>query len=344
MFGVTDRVITLLGIGKKETGGAALTSETDLTSAGTRRAFGNVSITAESDLTASGGVRLFGAASLTVESDASGTATRRVPADAGMTVESDVSAAGTRRVLGGSGLTVESDLSATARSTLFVSITADFDTTFEGTANATFRSVAADLSADMAVSGEAIVRLGGSAEVSAQSQLDAAATRRQFAASGLTLESGLVVSAVRRVLAAASLDSTVDATITSAPVRIRFGESELSGGMDDVTAAATRVCFGEVDMTGGDTAFTATPGTVYRLVLSTAKRSITDDWLLRRYPIDVGLSLLVSGGTVTEVEVPSQTELAEADYYFLGGRNNPITAAQRAVLVAAGYGSYIEED
>ena len=127
-------------------------------------------------------------------------------------------------------------------------------------------------------------------------------------------------------------------------MKIRFGEAALDGDLATMEGTAFIRKFGTASMSGEATVFQATASPVFRLRMATAKRSITEDWLLRRYPIDAGLSLIVKDGVVTEVEVPSQTELAEADYYFLGGRNNPITPAQRATLIAAGFGSYIEED
>lgn len=56
-----------------------------------------------------------------------------------------------------------------------------------------------------------------------------------------------------------------------------------------------------------------------------------------------GISLLVTGTTVVENQTPSQDDLAACDYYFLGGHEYTIDDAQAAVLIAAGYGEYLEE-
>ena len=56
-----------------------------------------------------------------------------------------------------------------------------------------------------------------------------------------------------------------------------------------------------------------------------------------------GISLLVTGTTVVENQTPSQDDLSACDYYFLGGHEYTITNAQAAVLIAAGYGEYLEE-
>lgn len=264
---------------------------------------------------------------------------------ASLTSDTALASAGTRKAIGAAALTVESDLQASARATLFVSITADFDAVLSGSANATFRSPAAALTAESDVTADGGVLFGGSSAMSADSSTTAAATRKALGAASLTSASGSVSAGVRVTFGAADMTGDVAAAFAAGqPVKIRFGEAALQGDLATMEGTAFIRKFGTVSMTAEATVFQATASPVFRLRMATAKRSITEDWLLRRYPIDVGLSLIVKNGVVTEVEVPSQTELAEADYYFLGGRNNPITPAQRATLVAAGFGSYIEED
>ena len=264
---------------------------------------------------------------------------------ASLTSDTALSAAGTRKALGAAGLTVESDLQATARATLFVSITADFDAVLAGSANATFRSPASSLTAESDMVADGAVLFGGSAAMSADSTATASATRKALGSAALASDTGSVSSGVRVTFATAALAGDLAATFTAGqPVKIRFGEAALEGDLATMEGTAFIRMFGTASMSAEATAFQATASPVFRLRMATAKRSITDDWLLRRYPIDAGLSLIVKNGVVTEVEVPSQTELAEADYYFLGGRDNPITPAQRATLIAAGFGSYIEED
>jgi hypothetical protein len=63
--------------------------------------------------------------------------------------------------------------------------------------------------------------------------------------------------------------------------------------------------------------------------------------LWKFYKREVGVSLLVSGSTVTEIQVPWQGDLENYDYFYQGGRRTPITSAEAAVLTAAGYGAYI---
>ena len=54
-----------------------------------------------------------------------------------------------------------------------------------------------------------------------------------------------------------------------------------------------------------------------------------------------GYSLLVTGTTVTEIQTPSQDQLAAAGYYFLGGHEYVVSQAQATVLINAGYSAYL---
>jgi len=54
-----------------------------------------------------------------------------------------------------------------------------------------------------------------------------------------------------------------------------------------------------------------------------------------------GVALLVNGTTVVENQYPSQDDLANAQYYFLGGHVYTVSDEQAAILTAAGYGAYL---
>ena len=54
-----------------------------------------------------------------------------------------------------------------------------------------------------------------------------------------------------------------------------------------------------------------------------------------------GQTLIVNGTTVTLTLTPSQDELAEASYYFLGGHEYVISDDQATVLINAGYSDYV---
>ena len=62
------------------------------------------------------------------------------------------------------------------------------------------------------------------------------------------------------------------------------------------------------------------------------------------YMTDVarGLTLIVSGSSVEATLYPYQDTLFDADFYILGGHTQEITDEQAAILIAAGYGDYVE--
>lgn len=82
----------------------------------------------------------------------------------------------------------------------------------------------------------------------------------------------------------------------------------------------------------------------YVLTLPTTEMAMTDHVLLRRYPIDVGQSLLITGSSGVLQQFPSQTEIAEADFYFGGGRRHELTDTEYAAVVAAGYDEYVSSE
>jgi hypothetical protein len=65
------------------------------------------------------------------------------------------------------------------------------------------------------------------------------------------------------------------------------------------------------------------------------------DPLFVRYKLARGVSLLVTGATVTEYQYPSQTEIDAADFFYQGGMVHTISDAEATTLTDAGYGAYI---
>lgn len=65
------------------------------------------------------------------------------------------------------------------------------------------------------------------------------------------------------------------------------------------------------------------------------------DSLFIRYKLARGVSLLVTGATVTQMQYPSQTDIAAADHFYQGGMVHTISSAEATVLTNAGYGAYI---
>ena len=54
-----------------------------------------------------------------------------------------------------------------------------------------------------------------------------------------------------------------------------------------------------------------------------------------------GVSLLITGSTVTENRTPSQDDLAAADQYFLGGHEYTVDQDTADILIAAGSSEYL---
>ena len=55
-----------------------------------------------------------------------------------------------------------------------------------------------------------------------------------------------------------------------------------------------------------------------------------------------GVTLIVKNGEVEATMYPYQNTLAAADWYILGGHQQEITDEQAAILIANGYGDYVE--
>lgn len=56
-----------------------------------------------------------------------------------------------------------------------------------------------------------------------------------------------------------------------------------------------------------------------------------------------GISLLITGTTVTESRVPSQDDIAAADFYYAGGHVHIIPDSVAQILINAGYSDYLTQ-
>jgi hypothetical protein len=59
--------------------------------------------------------------------------------------------------------------------------------------------------------------------------------------------------------------------------------------------------------------------------------------------INRGITLLVTGTTVTQNRTPSQDDLAAADVYYLGGHTYVLNDTAAQVLINAGYSEYLTQ-
>lgn len=131
MFDISQPVVTLLGIGLVASGSAALTGESNLTSAAVLKNLAAAALTAESDLTANGVNVKVASASMSGESNLSASITYVVSVSSPLTAESDLTASATNVKLAAAGLSAESDLTAGAKQIwqAHATLSAQFDLT-----------------------------------------------------------------------------------------------------------------------------------------------------------------------------------------------------------------------
>jgi hypothetical protein len=82
------------------------------------------------------------------------------------------------------------------------------------------------------------------------------------------------------------------------------------------------------------------------LILPTVDETPVDlyDWFLSRVSLARGITIIQRANlTFYETRFPAQTELEEANNYWLGGHEYPLTDAEVTALTDAGYGAYISD-
>lgn len=205
--------------------------------------------------------------------------------------------------------------------------------------------------------------LDGAADVSGESDLVAAANITAFAESALSAESALNADGVGVLFASSSMSAESALTVSA---NIAFAAASIVVGSSDLQATSTRLQFAvprpmAVGVTGtfsctvahpvaarpfvASSALTATIYTNPRLlVLPTVEYAYTNNILLKRYPIDNGQALVITDGVGELLDFPAQQIIAQADYYFPGGRRVELDPTEEAAVVAAGYGEYIETE
>ena len=203
----------------------------------------------------------------------------------------------------------------------------------------------------------------GAADVSGESDLVAAANITALAESALSVESALTADGVGVLFASSSMSAEVTllvaANIAVAAASINIASSNLQAESTNVRFASARPM--NLEVIGSFTALIGHPvagrpfvasssltATIYTnprlLVLPTVEYAYTNHVLLERYPIDNGQALLITDGVGELLDFPAQQLIADAEYYFGGGRRTELTPEEEAAVVAAGYGEYIETE
>ena len=158
----------------------------------------------------------------------------------------------------------------------------------------------------------------------------------------ISFDSALVAAGGGTFLASATIAGDLSASGSGGKI-FSVTPVTLEGDLSVSLNTPGRLFDGGAVAMSAETDMDTTTSPVFRLVLPTRKAVFTSHPLFRRFPIDTGVAMLVTGGQVTLVDSPSDTELKAADIYYLGGYRHQITSAERSVIVAAGYGDLIEE-
>lgn len=203
-------------------------------------------------------------------------------------------------------------------------------------------------------------QLSASASFSGDSELTSAANITALAESDLSAESALAADGVGVLFASSSMSAqsalSVSANVAAAAASIVIGSSNLEATSTRVQFATARIM--PLEVVGTFTALIGHPvqprpfvasssltATIYTnprlLVLPTVEYAYTNNVLLERFPIDNGRSLLITSGVGQIGDFFAQEQIADADYYFGGGRRHELSDAEEAAVVAAGYGDLI---
>ena len=188
------------------------------------------------------------------------------------------------------------------------------------------------LTADAALSSTAslaadavVVRYASVDGLSSTVNVEAAGGRDAFGSSTMSARLDALASAREIVFAEAAVAADVSMSEPSEPFEVYRA----------VAAEAALSCSTNVP------AVTAEP--VLRLHLPTSTATFTSHFLFGRFPVTVGVSLLITDGVARLVASPSDIEVKAADEAYLGGYKYQVTPAQRDVIVGVGYGDLIEE-
>lgn len=235
---------------------------------------------------------------MTVESSMSGTAIWSGFAYSDLTVESSLTASAIRIRIASASFSFESEMTAIAGA-IFV---ADSSLTFESelTAGDPLRIASADvaMTSESDLAASALLVALAASNLSAESDTSATAIVIFLASSPLTSESSLSASALLTILVSSDLTSFSIMSVSAKLILIRF-------------RFVTPVFF--------------------------SWRWPEFEGSSHGYNQGNGISVLKKNGVYTERKNPSQTELAAADLYYLGGREYAVDTTESLALVAAGY-------
>ena len=177
----------------------------------------------------------------------------------------------------------------------------------------------ADLSANTDLNSTAVLGVQGAAEMSATFALGVSEGIVDLAASIMVGTSNLVATLSLLHLGEAELD--FESSLTADPVLVYIATTRPLSGQ--LTLSATM--FEPLNI----------------LNLPVVEYVYTEDRLLKRYGINSGQSLTITGTSGKIVEYQTIDEIEDADYYYGGGRRHVLNDTEVAAVQNAGFGDLL---
>lgn len=198
----------------------------------------------------------------------------------------------------------------------------EFNGSGEGTLTSSANIIAlaeADLSTNTDLNSTAVLGVQGTAAMSATLTLEVSTTIVNLAASIVVGTSNLVATTTRLFFVSSNLD--FESSLNADPVLVNITTVRPLSGQSSLVAEL----FQPLNI----------------LTLPIVEYVYTEDRLLKRYGINSGQSLIITGSVGKIVEYQTGTEIEAADYYYGGGRRHVLTDAEVTAVQNAGFSDLI---